>query len=362
MEKMLKKVTDETKCKLSTCKIGNQEVYKIGETIIGYATIDEKGNPIYETDLKKFPSSCTKKHIKDCVEAGIECLGKIRRPNWKLFNDDIFTVIDIETTGFSPDKHSKIIEIGCVKINKDGFTIDRFSRFINPGEKITKKITELTQITNDMVENELYIGNVMVDFWNFIRGTTLVFHNSDFDWDRFLTFELGRKGIYIPKNYPYIDTLDLDKYYFPEENSHKLNLMCERLGIDVENHHRAIYDAEMTAKAFIKFREMSVEKYKHLDKTIWNIQDTKYDIKINSTKFWGKFKKDGTMTQGRIYIEFKFGDFYGSGYYDILEDSWYMKSSKRSFLIDKIEDKVLEFIGYQTREELKNYRGTKKMS
>lgn len=131
--------------------------------------------------ISKFPKSCDLKHVTDCIEAEEPYLGIIKHVNWQQMNDEYFTVADIETTGFSPDKGGRIIEIGAVKIDKNGNIVDRFSEFINPGMKISKKITEITSITNEMVADAEYAGRVVSRFWDFINGTTVVFHNAAFD-------------------------------------------------------------------------------------------------------------------------------------------------------------------------------------
>ena len=62
-----------------------------------------------------------------------------------------YTVIDIETTGLSPDKNN-IIELSAIKIRNNKI-IDTFTELINPNERINSYITNLTGITNSMVEN-----------------------------------------------------------------------------------------------------------------------------------------------------------------------------------------------------------------
>ena len=356
------KITEEVLNKIKndytveTVQIGNQSVLKLNKTLIGYRTIDDYGNQFYETNVEKFPNTCTKKYIQDCIEIDEKDLGIIKKVNWQHLNDDYFTVADIETTGFSPDKGGRIIEIGAVKIDKDGNILDRFSEFINPGMKISKKITDITSITNDMVKDADYIGRVISRFWDFIRGTTVVFHNAMFDWDRFLLWSFSQIGLKLPENYPCIDTLLLDKELFPNELVHTLDKMCERLGITVENHHRAIYDAEMTANAFVKLRKMSEEKWKDLRKTVWNKNTPEFNISIKNVHFWGKFKKDGTMTKGRQYVKFVCNGYIGDGFYDITEDAWYMKACKLSFKAELLENPVLDFL-QMNMEELKSYRG-----
>lgn len=326
---------------------------KFNNTIFGYKTNDEYGNIYYETDINKFPNSCTLKHVTDCIEAEEEHLGKIKKINWQQLNDEYFTVADIETTGFSPDKGGRIIEIGAIKIDRNGVIIDTFSEFINPGIKISEKITEITSITNEMVENADYVGKVISRFWDFIRGTTVVFHNADFDWYRFLLFHFSKIGLHIPEQYPCIDTLELDKELFPNETKHTLDKMCERLGIEVKNHHRAISDAEMTGKAFLQLRKMSEEKWEKMPKTKWNLKSPELHISIKSVKFWGKFKKDKTMKIGRQYVSFVCNGHPGEAYYDILEDCWYMKNCKLSFKAELLEPEVLKGLR-KTKEEFRN--------
>lgn len=328
---------------------------KFEKTILGYKTNDEYGHSYYELDMEQFPKTCTIKYVTDCIEAEEPNLGIIKKMNWQQLNDDYFTVADIETTGFSPEKGGRIIEIGAVKINKDGNIVDRFSEFINPGMKISAKITEITSITNEMVADADYVGKVMSRFWDFIRGTTMVFHNASFDWDRFLLFNFSQIGLTLPPTYPCIDTLLLDKELFPNEKKHTLDQMCERLNVVVENHHRAIFDAEMTAKAFVKLREMSKGKWENMPHTTWNLSKKSFEIKIKNVRFWGKFKKDGTMTVGRQYVHFTCNGYSGNAYYDIMEDCWYMKNCKISFKAEMLESKVLEFLNL-SMDELRERR------
>lgn len=358
----VKKITEEQLNEMkknyhsSIVEINGEKLLKLNETLIAYQTIDEKGNNIYENNIDEFPNSCSKKYIEDCIELNEKNLGEIKKVNWQYMNDDYFTVADIETTGFSPDKGGRIIEIGAVKIDKDGNIVDKFSEFVNPGMKITKKITDITSITNEMVEDADYVGQVISRFWDFIRGTTMVFHNAAFDWDRFLLYNFSLIGLNLPHNYPCLDTLEIDKVLFPNEKKHTLDQMCERLNVVVENHHRAIYDAEMTAKAFIKLRQMSEEKWKFLKNTVWNDKKPSLDIKIMNVKFWGKFKKkDGTMLKGRQYVKFVCNGFPGDGYFDILENAWYMKACKFSFKAENLEEPTLKFMN-MNMEDFKKSR------
>ena len=72
---------------------------------------------------------------------------------------DTYVVFDIETTGFNPQKNN-IIEIGAVKVENGSIT-DRFSTYVNPKEPIPFRITQLTTITDKMVEDAPYITELL---------------------------------------------------------------------------------------------------------------------------------------------------------------------------------------------------------
>ena len=64
-----------------------------------------------------------------------------------------YIVVDLETTGLDPYKGCEIIEIGVTEITK-GEIGRNYSRLIKPKNHIPYFITEITNISDDMVENE----------------------------------------------------------------------------------------------------------------------------------------------------------------------------------------------------------------
>jgi DNA polymerase III subunit alpha, Gram-positive type len=156
--------------------------------------------------------------------------------------DETYVVFDVETTGLSAMYH-KIIELAAVKM-QDGQIVDRFERFVNPHERISAQITDLTGITDDMVRDAPEIDDVLQDFLAFIGDHTLVAHNASFDIG-FL--EAGYKRLNTKVHNPVLDTLELARMLYPEIKNHRLNTLCKRLNVKLENHHRAVYDAEATA-------------------------------------------------------------------------------------------------------------------
>lgn len=170
--------------------------------------------------------------------------------------DDTYVVFDIETTGLSKEKEM-ITEIGAVKV-ADGEIIDRFSTFVNPQRPISAEITKLTGITDDMVKDAPTIENVLPEFLKFCEDTVLVAHNASFDTG-FIRIAAERAGL-GELHHTIVDTLELARALLPELNKHKLDIVCEHLGVTLNGHHRAVNDAEATAEVFIKFLDMLAEK------------------------------------------------------------------------------------------------------
>ncbi len=169
--------------------------------------------------------------------------------------DDDFVVFDLETTGISKE-NNKIIEIGAVKISH-GKIVDRFNSFVNPKVKLPAKIIELTNITDEMLVDAPEIEKIFFEFMDFIKDCVLVAHNADFDAG---FINRVAKDFNLELNNCVLDTLGLSRALLPNLSRHKLDFLCEYLKIDLKNHHRAVDDAEATAKIFLKLCEMLKEK------------------------------------------------------------------------------------------------------
>ena len=164
---------------------------------------------------------------------------------------ETFVVFDIETTGFSP-VNNRIIEIGAVKV-KEGKIIDRFSTFVNPDVPIPFEIEKLTGINDEMVMGAPQIDVIMPQFMEFCKGAVLVAHNANFDMS-FIMENCDR--LEIEHDFTYIDTVGIARVLLPGQAKHTLDAVAKTLGISLENHHRAVDDAEATAEIFVKFIPM----------------------------------------------------------------------------------------------------------
>ncbi|MCR5591129.1 MAG: PolC-type DNA polymerase III [Lachnospiraceae bacterium] len=161
--------------------------------------------------------------------------------------DDSFVVFDLETTGFSPIDNN-IIEIGAVKI-EGGKITDRFSTFVNPKEPIPYRIEKLTGINDKMVEDAPFVNDALTQFRSFIGDAVLVAHNASFDMG-FLMAKEEAAG--FDSVHSYVDTLGMSRLLVPEISKFKLDSLCKFFKVSLENHHRAVDDAEATAHIFLK--------------------------------------------------------------------------------------------------------------
>lgn len=169
-----------------------------------------------------------------------------------------YVVFDIETTGFSP-VNNRIIEIGAVKVS-GGEIVDRYSTFVNPNVPIPFEIEKLTSIRDDMVMGYPQIDVILPDFLRFCEGCVMVAHNASFDMS-FIMENCRRLG--YPQEFTYVDTVGISRALLVNQAKHTLDAVAKALGVSLENHHRAVDDAECTAHIFVKFVKMLEEQDVH---------------------------------------------------------------------------------------------------
>lgn len=162
--------------------------------------------------------------------------------------DSRFVVFDIETTGFSA-VNDRIIEIGAVKVD-GGQIVDRYSTFVNPERPIPFEIEKLTGIHDGMVESADVIEDILPKFMEFCQDCIMVAHNAEFDMS-FIRENCRRQG--LERKFTVVDTLAMARSMLPDLKNYKLDTVVEAVGGNLENHHRAVEDAESTADIFVKF-------------------------------------------------------------------------------------------------------------
>ncbi len=185
-------------------------------------------------------------------------------------NGDVI-VFDIETTGLSRET-DRITEIGAVKL-RNMEVVDRFQTFVNPERPIPANITEMTGITDEMVEDAPSEKSALEDFIKFAGKGVLVAHNADFDTS-FIKIACERQGVSF--DIRYADTLKLCRAALPHLKNHKLDTVAKEYKLGNFNHHRAIDDAEMLSKIFISLVTVSckghtLEKFGDFNSVLGNI-------------------------------------------------------------------------------------------
>ena len=278
---------------------------------------------------------------------------------YRALKEENFVVLDIETTGFHPEKHSKIIEIGALKI-KGGKFVEQFQALINPEVPITAKITEVTGITNEMVVNEHVYEDVLPHLYAFIEDCVIVCHNTPFDWDRFLLYYFKILG-YYPTNQT-LDTMKLFKKVYPKTSEKNLKVMSETMGVELQGHHRAVNDALVTAKCFLKLRKVILEEFETQfskqiqllppkEKTPLPIIYPTYQTVVVSANYWEKpiSKK---VTHRRIYVSLREGEIFGKLHFDCNRRRWYNDDFPYDLDFSRVELLVMKKMNVAKLEEV----------
>lgn len=278
-----------------------------------------------------------------------------------LAETEEYVVLDIETTGFTPLKGGRIIELAGVRV-RGGKFVEQFSQFIYPETKIYKQTIELTGITNEMLAGQPVYGQVLPKFHQFIGNSLIVAHNSIFDWDRYLVYYFGKVGLKVQNQV--VDTLKLAKLYHPGQDSYKLAEVCKLHGISIENAHRAIDDTIATAHLAIAFKEKYARKEDGVQdlfgfsesevktpEPVLEVPKLKKIFKIRRVSYWEKDLTKKKKMQ-RIYVNIGIGNVY----FDIPTQTWYNKDVKEPICFQSLEDQVIKSLNLKSQVDLCFYR------
>jgi DNA polymerase-3 subunit epsilon len=165
-------------------------------------------------------------------------------------------VIDFETTGMTPAQGARATEVAIVLIEGER-VVDRFASLMKTGVWIPPFITQLTGITNAMVNAAPAAEGVMREAARFVGGAPMVAHNAAFD-SKFWQSELRYAGLDAP--HPFACTVLLSRRVYPDAPSHKLGNLIGHLGLTRAGRaHRALADAEMAAALLARMqRDLSL--------------------------------------------------------------------------------------------------------
>ncbi|MBK7134807.1 MAG: DNA polymerase III subunit epsilon [Rhodocyclales bacterium] len=175
----------------------------------------------------------------------------------RLLTELTYTVFDTETTGLEPSAGDEIIQIGATRIvNGRLLRGESIDQLIDPRRPLRPEGIPIHGITEEMVAGQPTIGQVLPTFHAFSEDTVLVAHNAAFDM-RFLQLKEAPTGICFRQ--PVLDTLLLSAVIHPNQESHKLEAICARLGVNVIGRHTALGDAIVTGEVFLKMIPLLAE-------------------------------------------------------------------------------------------------------
>ncbi|MBM5573229.1 PolC-type DNA polymerase III [Deefgea sp. CFH1-16] len=153
-------------------------------------------------------------------------------------------VLDFETTGLSPAMGARITEVAALRVI-NGKVVDKLVTLVNCGVRIPREITQITGITQAMVNAAPQAREVVPALIDFIGNDALAAHNASFD-QKFLLAESQHLGL-TPRHSQLVCSLLLSRRVLPQMHSHKLGELAKALNIHFNgNAHRAEADAEVT--------------------------------------------------------------------------------------------------------------------
>ena len=135
-----------------------------------------------------------------------------------------------------------------------------FEQLVDPGRPVPTASTKIHGITPDMLQGQPDIRSVLGAFHAYAQDTVLVAHNAAFDM-RFLQLKEADTGLAFDQ--PVLDTLLLSDLVHPQQESHGLEALAQRLGVQIVGRHTALGDAIVTAEVFLKLVPLLADKGIH---------------------------------------------------------------------------------------------------
>ena len=177
-------------------------------------------------------------------------------------------VLDTETTGLDYTKE-KMVEFAAVRL-ENGKIKDEFQTLINPQQHIRKSSIAIHGITQEMVEDAPTEEEVMPKILEFIGDFPIVAHNAIFDYSFLNEASLRVSGKELTN--ARIDSQQMFKEIYPDLESHGLEALTEKFGVELNNHHRAMADTMGLALAYPKLKKLYTQKYAWESKQLDNVE------------------------------------------------------------------------------------------
>ncbi len=167
-----------------------------------------------------------------------------------------WVVVDVETTGGRPP-NDRITEIAAVVV-RDGTIAEVYETLVNPERPIPKFVSQITNITWDMVKNAPRFSHVAANIMRALEGNVFVAHNAAFDW-KFVTHEVTRAtGNRLVGQR--LCTVKLARCLLPHLARRSLDYVADYYGVEIKGRHRAGGDAIATAHCLIRLLDDAADR------------------------------------------------------------------------------------------------------
>lgn len=200
------------------------------------------------------------------VEAGAELPGTMARRG-AVPAPAAYAVVDCETTGTSPEA-DEIVSIAVVRLDPDGVELARFASLVRPPGPIPLAATAVHGISDEDVTDAPTFVELASTLLALLDGAVFVAHNAAFDLPM-VQHAFARAGrAYQP---PAVAcTLDAFRLLEPRASSHRLEALCERRGIALDDAHQALGDVVATASLLrVLLRDGWAPETAHLDQAAY---------------------------------------------------------------------------------------------
>ncbi|QNM93689.1 PolC-type DNA polymerase III [Mycoplasma sp. Pen4] len=281
-EELNRRIELSTRSKMSTMDglLSPSELVQIAKKLghKAIALVDANG----VQGFPEFTSSAKKAGIKpiygvsfDVVDKNHNFLLNYNTPSLENIETAEYVVFDIETTSLSA-QYGEIIEFGA-SIVRGGNIVDTIQFFIKASKPLEATTINLTNITDQMLADDGYeIDKGLDKIYEILNNRVCVAHNASFDMN-FVIQKLIQYNKSIPNSF-FVDSLIISQYLFSDKQRHNLGRFCSYLDVvyDEVAAHRADYDANVLAQAWIK----SIQLLKERGVITFDDLDNVYDEKI----------------------------------------------------------------------------------
>ena len=163
-------------------------------------------------------------------------------------------ILDIETSGLDYKEGHRVIEIGCIELNRKEVG-SHFHRYINPLKTLTEENMNIHGITNEFLEDKPLFEDVADDFLSFIQDSFIIAHNANFDVG-FLNHELEKISKPTIDQDRVVDTVVIARNRFPGQQVN-LDALVKKLKVNSlidREFHGALKDAKILTDVYLELQ------------------------------------------------------------------------------------------------------------